>query len=109
MKACLFTDRRNGPSPTEFILLVSSQNLDRAVSYFSCNPPAPQPADRTLAKIFAEVTAAFHGKAIFEARDETNRKRWRMPLGIPPSSKFMSILQWYRSLTGWPSVLALTP
>lgn len=79
MKACLFTDRRNGPSPTEFILLVSSQNLDRAVSYLSCNPPAPQPADRTLAKIFPEVTAAFQGNAIFDVRGETNRKAWHMP------------------------------
>lgn len=46
MKACLFTDQRRGPSPTEFILLVSSQNLDRAVSCFLSNAQAPQPAEQ---------------------------------------------------------------
>lgn len=87
MKACLFTDQKSGPSPTEFILLVSSQNLDRAVSCFLSNVPAPLPTDRTLAKIFPEVTGAFHKKTIFEARRESKRKPWRQlaeghPVGI---------------------------
>lgn len=73
-QVCLFTDQRNGPSPTEFILLVSSQNLDRAVSCFLSNVPAPQPADRTLTNFFREVTGAFQKNTIFEVRRESKTK-----------------------------------
>src|SRR5690348_15941550 len=74
MKVCLLMDQRSGPSPTELILHGSSQNLDRAVSYFLRTSLTPQSAEGTLAKIFREVTGAFHKRTIFGARNEREVK-----------------------------------
>ena len=75
MRACLLMDPRRSLPHRIYSLLVSSQNLDRAVSCFLSNVPAPQPAEGTLTKFFPEVTAAFHKNAAFKARGEPKRKR----------------------------------